>query len=424
MSVLSAVLYLVVMATDHQRARGRPHRVVLRGKKQQQTVLADDGAGIKTTVSDTELKPSALFIGKSLSDHTAAWGSAPLINDVDTYTHNLRERDGIHPMHLTPVSSTAEGIDQHHLPQPSAIAEAPSPNTSTSESSSEFEEEEGEREGERRVEACDSHSDDVFLGNSPTKEGSTPIKLSQSDSKVAYSHSEDDSNLLKDKWLENDQLPPLPASRRWHQRPYTSPGRNSSSCSTDSYTSPIHNRTLVPSTADNIGGQSSTVRRKPQKSGKTSRKGGRRSTRVHPEDNRPPNLKVPSPLHSTTTLKSSTFSPMGMDKRTLSSTDSMSSTFSATLTPLLTSSLRKGGGSQSGSGSAWVFDAEAQLESCFPDRHMQVLVVTWNMQQQKVKHIHIMSHCESKKNMHFFAGHIFYVNVLVNFCILVLISAK
>ena len=376
------------MATDRQRARGRPHRVVLRGKKQQQAALLDDGAGIKATVSDTELKPSALLIGKSLSDHHApAWRSAPLINDIDSDTNNLGERvDEIHPMHSTPTNSTAEGATVHES------HESPIVNTTTSESSSE--EEEREREGERRIEACDSHSDDVFLGNSPIHvgKGGTPIKLSQSDSKVACSLSglDDRGSESKDKLLENDQLPPLPTSRRRHQRPYTSPGRNSSSCSTDSYTSPIHSRTLLPSSGGSAEGQLSTVGRKPQKSGKTSRKGGRRrSTRVHPEDNRPPNLKLPSPIRSTTTtLKSTTFSSKGMDKRTLSSTDSMSSTFSATLTPLLTSSLRKGGGGSqpAGSGSSWGFDAEAHLESCFPDRHMQVLVVTWNMQQQKVRY--------------------------------------
>ena len=367
------------MATDRQTARskGRPHRVVLRGKKQQQAVLADDGTEIKTTVSDTELKPSALLIGKS-RDHMAAWGSAPLINDVDSDTHNLGKRDGTHPMHSTPANS----------PIASTKIESPSPsaNTNTSESSSE----EKEREGGGRVEACDSHSDDVFLGNifCPTQ-ATSPIKLSQSDSKVGYSHSKDNSK-SKDKLVENAQLPPLPTSRRRRQRPYTSPGRNSSSCSTDSYTSPIHNHTLTTSTTGSIGGQPSTVRRKPQKLGKTSKKAGRRSSRIHPEDNRQPNLKVPPPLHMTTTLNSTTFSSMGMDKRTLSSTDSMSSTLSATLTPLLTSHLRIGGGSQAGSSSAWEFDAEAQLESCFPDRHMQILVVTWNMQQQKVECIIVL----------------------------------
>ena len=381
MSVLSVILYCVVMATDHQRARGRPrpHRVVLRGKKQQQADLLDDLLEIKTTVSDTELKPSgSILIGKSLSDHMAAWGSAPLISDVNLDTCSPGERDGIHPIHSTPANSTVETID-HDIVQPATVFESPSPNANTSTSESLSEEEEGE--GERRIaRVCESHSDDVFLGNSPTQPAS-PIKLSQSDSKVAYSCSEDDSK-SKERLVENDQLPPLPTSRRRHQRPYTSPGRNSSSCSTDSYTSPIHNHTLLP---DGAGRQLSAARRKPQKSGKTSRKAGRKNSRVHPEDNRPPNLKLSSPLHSTTMLKSTTFSSMGMDKRTLSSTDSMSSTFSATLTPLLTSSLRKAGGSQAGSSSAWEFDAEAQLENCFPDRHMQVLVVTWNMQQQKVQ---------------------------------------
>ena len=355
--------------------------MVLKGKKQQQATLSvDDGEGIKTTVSDTEFKPSSvLSIGKPLSDHhAAAWGSAPLINDdiIDSDTHSLRdEGDKIHQMHSTPASRTSEGISRNVL-QPVTVLKSPESsivNIGTPESSSE------EEERERRAETCDSHSDDVFWGNRPMARG----KLSQSDSKVAYSHGcpEDDSKLK----VENDQLPPLPPSRKRHRRPYTSPGRNSSSGSTDSYTSPMRNL----STADAIGGQLTTVRRKPpQRLKKAAKKGGeKRSARVHPEDNSPPNLKIaPSPhLHSTSTaLKSSTLSSsMGMEKRTLSSTDSMSSTFSSTLTPLLTSSLRKGGGSQPGS-VAWGFNAEAQLESCFPDRHMQVLVVTWNMQQQRV----------------------------------------
>ena len=383
------------MATDHQRARarGRPPRarVVLKGKKQheqQATLSVDDGAGIKTTVSDTEFKPSAvLSIGKPLSDHhTAAWGSAPLINDddiIDSDTHSLRdEGDKIRRMHSTPASRTSEGVS-HNALQPITVLQSPESsivNISTPESSSE------EEERERRAETCDSHSDDVFLGNNRMARG----KLSQSDSKVAYSRCPEDDSKLK---IENDQLPPLPPSKKQHRRPYTSPGRNSSSGSTDSYTSPIRNRTLLLSITDGgMGGQCSTVRRKPpQRSKKAAKKGGgKRDIRIHPEDNRPPNLEiVPSPrLHSTTsTLKNSTLSSsMGMEKRTLSSTDSMSSTFSSTLTPLLTSSLRKGGESQPGSAAAWGFDADAQLESCFPDRHMQVLVATWNMQQQKVKY--------------------------------------
>ena len=375
------------MATNgHFRGtRSRPSRVVLKCKKQQQAALFDDGSGIKTTASDTELKP---LIGKSLSDHTATWGSAPQLNDIDSDINNRREGDGTHS---TPANNTTEGI----VLKPTTVFESPeSPVFNTGTSGSSFREEEGEREGERRVEPCDTHSDDVFLGCSPLEKGGFPVKLSQSDSKLAYSCRSGNGSNLKDKLLENDHIPPLPTSRRRRQCPYTSPGRNSSSCSTDSYTSPVHNRTLLPSTAESIGGQLTTVRRKPPKSGKASRKGGgRRNTRIHPEvDNRPPNLEVPSPLNLTatsTTLKNSTFSSMGMNKRTLSSTDSMSSTFSAPLTPLLTSNLRKGGGgggggSQPGSGSAWGFDAEAQLESCFPDRHMQVLVVTWNMQQEKV----------------------------------------
>ena len=379
MSVLLAIPSIVVMATDHQRTGadgGRPRRVVLRGKQQQHMTLDDDGAEIKATKSDTESKPSMSLIAKSHDDKMATWGSAPLINDVDSDTCSPLGRDENHRMHLSPEKSTAVDTENHDLLRQDESSPRAHASINRPESSSEEEERETERES--RVETGNSHSDDVFLDNSPTHLGA-PINLSQNDPKMACSRSHEDVSKLDEWRLQNDQLPPLPASRRRRQRPYTSLGRNSSSCSTDSYTSPIHNRSQLPSTT---GSQPSAVRRLPQKSGKGSRKSGKRSSRVHPEDNHPQTVKVPSPLQ----ISSTAFTPLtSMNKRTLSSTDSMSSTLSSTLTPLLTCSLRKGGGYQRpSSSSAWEFDAEAQLESCFPDRHMQVLVVTWNMQQIKV----------------------------------------
>ncbi len=70
-------------------------------------------------------------------------------------------------------------------------------------------------------------------------------------------------------------------------------------------------------------------------------------------------------------------------KKLFSTADSFASTFSTTLTPLLTSDLRKGGRNPPEKG-YFDFDAEGQLQSCFPDRQIQVFVVTWNMQEKKV----------------------------------------
>lgn len=51
----------------------------------------------------------------------------------------------------------------------------------------------------------------------------------------------------------------------------------------------------------------------------------------------------------------------------------------SSLTPLLVSDLR-----MRGNRAASEFGCEVQLESCFPDRHIRVYVVTWNMQEKKV----------------------------------------
>ena len=64
----------------------------------------------------------------------------------------------------------------------------------------------------------------------------------------------------------------------------------------------------------------------------------------------------------------------------LFSSDSLNST---SVGPLLTSSLRKGGTRPSAE-TNWDFGGERQLESCFPDRHVRVFVVTWNMYEGKV----------------------------------------
>ena len=71
-------------------------------------------------------------------------------------------------------------------------------------------------------------------------------------------------------------------------------------------------------------------------------------------------------------------------QRLFSTADSLSSSLSTTLTPLLTSNLRKGGRKPSEK-SCFDFDAEGQLHGCFPNRQMRVFIVTWNMQEQKVR---------------------------------------
>ncbi len=77
-------------------------------------------------------------------------------------------------------------------------------------------------------------------------------------------------------------------------------------------------------------------------------------------------------------------STLRVEKRLFSTSDSLGSTLSTTITPLLTSDLRKGGRKPSEK-VCFEFDAESQLLSCFPDRQLQVFIVTWNMQERKVR---------------------------------------
>lgn len=60
-----------------------------------------------------------------------------------------------------------------------------------------------------------------------------------------------------------------------------------------------------------------------------------------------------------------------------------SSAVSLTLGPLLTAGLRIGKTKSMAEG-RWENAEEAQLESCFPDRHIRLSVVTWNMNERKV----------------------------------------
>ena len=122
-------------------------------------------------------------------------------------------------------------------------------------------------------------------------------------------------------------------------RLHTSPGHRART-STNSFTSPMHSHKL----------------------GKLGRK-----NRIHPLE-----MKLPSPAH----LKSTSSSNASHGRLSLSSTVS-------TLPPLLTTNLRKGGTRPSADVS-WDCDGESVLENFFPDRHVRVFVVTWNMHEEKV----------------------------------------
>ena len=159
-------------------------------------------------------------------------------------------------------------------------------------------------------------------------------------------------------------------TRRGVQRNGHSPQYNSTS---DSHRSPLH-----------------TIR---SKSADVNSKSRRRATRLPPIPKRvnqihPGNIDMldsqstPSPLLDTVLGEKKGFGVESttLDRRLFSTTDSI---LSAAITPLLTSSLRKGGRKPS-MDTCFDFDAEGQLESCFPDRHLRVFIVTWNMQEQKV----------------------------------------
>ena len=132
--------------------------------------------------------------------------------------------------------------------------------------------------------------------------------------------------------------PPLPK-----QFP-TSPSRSS----TDS-TSPLHSKTH-PKDRRNWG----------------------RKNRVHPQHIT--NDLVTSPAHSINLRSTSSSSRLS---------GSLNSTVSLTLAPLLTTRLRKGGKRPSVD-TRWESRGGEQLEAFFPNRHIRVLVATWNMQEEKV----------------------------------------
>lgn len=338
--------------------------------------------------------PESISTGQNIYLDASSCGSAHVIK-IKSDSHINVNRNESYPLHSTPLDATMNDDNEHPSALlPSKVTPSTSPSVSSDEeergrkredeTEEEREKEENEqewqedrgREGKGAV--CSSHSDDVF--SLPAEhQATTPLRSSRGNIKKA--HSDSKFKELRASGGGSDLLPPLPTLMRT-RRPYTSPGCNSQRCSTNSYSSPTHHQPTSTRSVADISEHSSAFMRKRSK---PTRRG--RSNRIHPE-NQPPNLSISLPPHSSTvggtSSKSASQHSLGMG-RTLSSTDSMSSTLSATLTPLLTASLRKGaGGSQPGSSSAWDFDAEAQLEGCFPDRHLQVLVVTWNMQQLKV----------------------------------------
>lgn len=146
--------------------------------------------------------------------------------------------------------------------------------------------------------------------------------------------------------------------------------------------------------SDNCGSPLHTVRSKSADVSSKSRRQvaklpplqKRINNQIHPGNvdflDSPSTCKSPSPLPDAVLGEKEGFGVESttLDKRLFSTTDSI---LSATITPLLTSSLRKGGRKPS-VGTCFDFDADGQLESCFPDRHLRVFIVTWNMQEQKV----------------------------------------
>lgn len=118
-------------------------------------------------------------------------------------------------------------------------------------------------------------------------------------------------------------------------------------------------------------------RNKPPRSSRLKRG----KNQVHPESQQVPNPDLVNLVNGTSAVTRS-LSPT----TTTSVTSRQSSLFEtgrssvSMLTPLLTSSLRM----NSVSDGRWDFSGESQLESFFPDRHIRIYIVTWNMQEKKV----------------------------------------
>ncbi len=187
--------------------------------------------------------------------------------------------------------------------------------------------------------------DDVFLQRprtAPTLRHTPRVKV-----KV---HPEPPSPLVNNVSTLSSSFP-KPSSPTLHH-PYTSPQSSSTE------TSPLH----------------------PKHPHRLHRGGGRWAFRhVYPQGTKSPSSRRSTNLHSTSSSNTSS----RQDTVRLLSSDSMTSTGSSWVTPLLTSLLRKGGRRPSVD-TRWDLSGEDQLESCFPDKHIRVFVATWNMHEEKV----------------------------------------
>ena len=191
---------------------------------------------------------------------------------------------------------------------------------------------------------CDGDNDHVFLNRPRT---APPV--------------DHRGNSPKDNSLGSGLRPP---PSRHSMRPHTSPSRSS----TDSI-SPLHVNSKHPP---------------PKGKGKGRRNQVHPTSFASPSVPKPPPASFSSPARSSI-LKSTSSSNSSRHDRRLFSTDSLSSTFSTALAPLLTTSLRKGSRTRPSLDVSWDFDGERCLESHFPDRHVRVFVVTWNMQELKAR---------------------------------------
>lgn len=158
--------------------------------------------------------------------------------------------------------------------------------------------------------------------------------------------------------------PPGKVRRTKHHK-FISPVLSVNNSSTDS----------LPSLAFSVV-QPSSKEPKPKQRSKKGR------NRVHPEWR--PEIPAPTPPEEVPIIQSpSSTSGSSVASRNPSLlSESARSSVSLTLGPLLTSSLRI---RQTRSTEGYLGGVgEIQLESCFPDRHIRLYVVTWNMQERKV----------------------------------------
>ena len=326
------------MATNRRRAR-----VVLRvgGGKRQQLDVSDYSEGACESTSE----PETLHLTPATHYDHSAWLPPPappvVSTNQDSITRDVfREKlrlNSSHPLHSTPTRGRAHSLTAatiRHPMQPLSVSSTVfRGHTCTCSSAS----------------SSDLESDEVFVDR--------PATLPQ----AAVVHPEGAFDGRNSK-----TLPPL----RGSSRPLTSPGKSSTDSSV--FISPIHSK--VPP----------RPRKRPGKN------------RVHPN---PDTASAAASSAVSTEKEFRTNSVPLLDRRaifrnlastrndslfstTRGSLDSTSTT-SSSLAPLLTSSLRKGGARPSGA-TTWEFDGEAQLEGCFPDRHIRVYTATWNMQEQKV----------------------------------------